>query len=69
MSVRIDVRVIGDDVHRHGLAFPRDLASDAPETDHTEGLSSKLDTFKFVLLPFMVLECFVRLRNIASQSK
>ena len=37
------IRVVGHHVHLHGLRSPRHLATDAPESDHADGLVLELD--------------------------
>src|SRR5262245_20909133 len=69
VSIRIDVRVVSDDVHAHRLALPRDLASDAAQPDHAERLACKLHSFKFAFLPLPAFQSDVSLRNISGERK
>src|SRR5437867_6673584 len=69
VSIRVDVRIISDDVHRHRLALARHFTADASEADDTQCFSSELDALELALLPFMALERFVCLGNIAGHRK
>src|SRR6185295_17321539 len=65
MRIRIDIRIVSDDLHAHRLTLSRDFASNASKADYAEGLACEFDAFEFVLFPLPMLEAFVSLRNVA----
>src|SRR5215471_15046123 len=69
MSIRIDVRIVSDDVHTHCLALPRDLASYAAQADHAERFTRKLHSLKPAFFPLATPQSHVGLGNVASERK
>src|SRR5204863_7562619 len=69
VSIRVDVRIISDDVHRHRLAFARPFTADASEADDTECFSRELDALNLLfshLWLWSVLYAWGILRAIAN---
>ena len=69
MRIRIDVRIVSNDVHAHGLALARDFTADAAEANDAQGLSCQLHTLELRFFPLPVLQRLIRLRNVAREGE
>src|SRR6201999_1541116 len=62
---RLDVGVVGDDLHTERGHALRDQRADAAEADDAEGLLGELDARVLAALPLAVLQRGVGLRDVA----
>ncbi len=62
-----DVGVVGEHPHAEAACTPCDLLPDAAEAEHAERLPRQLDAAVGLALPTALLECGVRLRDVARE--
>ena len=69
MRIRIDIRIVGNDVHAHSPALARHFASNAAEADDAQRLSCEFHTLEPGFFPLPVLQRLIGLRNVARQGE
>src|SRR6476661_3324469 len=62
-----DVRVVRDHAHAEPQRAPGDLLPDPSEAENTQRFAGELDSAVRTTLPAALLECGVRLRNVAGE--